>query len=118
MDGDMHVYVTINGEGEHGHELDDPEDDFEPGAVDVFDREFNYPLAEVKFILLDADGSDEWQCESISFQFLQGDKKSKVYTFNINTWFSTEQSDIEKLGAVKTKRFDIRPPADGLLEKK
>jgi PLAT/LH2 domain len=110
MDAGMRVFITINGEGRYGCELDDPEDDFEPGAVDVFDCEFTYPLSDVKYIILDADGDDEWLCESISFQFIQRGKVSRSRRFNVNTWFSTEQDDIVKLGAVKSKRFDIGEP--------
>jgi hypothetical protein len=99
-------------------ELDDPRDDFEPGATDEFERIFDIPLSEVKSISLVVEGDDEWLCEQISFQFFNADKMSKTHTFSINTWFSGDAEDMRELGAVKSKTFNINPSADGLIDRK
>ena len=118
MDSGLRAYIMINGQETLKQELDDPEDDFEPGATDTFERTFNIPLSDVKIVSLVVDGDDEWLCEQVSFQFFTKDKMSLTYVFNIKTWFSWESKDMDELGAVKSKTFNINPSADGLLEKK
>lgn len=105
------LYVSINGEKAHRKELDNPHpvDDFESGATDSFDREFNYPLDKIESIHLEADGSDAWHCTGIIFQFIKGDKKSEVYVFELDQWFSTEERDRVEDDAVATKIFPVRP---------
>jgi len=118
MDSGLRAYIMINGQETLKQELDDPEDDFEPGATDTFERTFNIPLSDVKSVSLVVDGDDEWLCERISFQFFTKDKVSNTYTFSIETLFSGESKDMDELGAVKSKTFNINPSADGLLERK
>lgn len=111
MDENLHVYLCLNGEGQK-LELDTPKDDFEPGAMDVFDLDFDYPLAKIKYILLTATGDDEWLCDHMSFQFFQDSKKSRVYRFDGPGWISGDAGDMQRLGAVAMKRFPINPPVN------
>ena len=46
---------------------------------------------------IDVEDTDEWLCESIVFQFIKGGKKSRVYKYDENIWFSTKNFSIYPL---------------------
>lgn len=56
--------------------------------------EFDYPLEKVDRIsLLCKGGTDAWGMDSVSFQFIRGNKSSEEYAFKERTSFSGEGSD-------------------------
>ena len=76
------------------------------GATDVFELPVEYPISKIKNITLIIDGSDAWECDMVSFQFVQKKKKSKVYEFQMKKgqkYFSTDSKD----GGVKEKTFKL-----------
>jgi hypothetical protein len=114
MDGGLQAYVAINGDLANKQELDTEKNDFEPGQTDTFNLKFKYPIKDIKFILLDVEGTDEWLCESIAFQFIKGEKKSRIYKYDENIWFSEEFKDKIKYHAIKAKEYKVNPYEDGL----
>ena len=84
--------------------------DKEAGSTDIYSLPFNHPVSEIQGVeLVVVKGNDAWRVESISFQFLDGGKKSKPYAFEVNQWFSAEKKDLDTIGAIKSKMFSFRP---------
>jgi hypothetical protein len=84
-------------------------DDREAGSTDIFSLPFDYPVSEIQGVELVAKANDAWRAETISFQFFDDGKKSKLYAFDINQWFSAEKKDLKSIGAIKSKEFSFRP---------
>jgi hypothetical protein len=108
----MRVLVYINGKEELCFELDQRGvDDFEQGAVNTFEGLLvKLPLKDVRGILLRVEGGDAWKLDRIAFQFSQGDRKSKLYTFKVERWMSAELRDLKGIeGCVQSIPFKIRP---------
>jgi hypothetical protein len=106
---DSNVYIRINGDEKYSQELNTNKNDFEFGALDIFDCNYELPLDQVKTLELYFDGNDEWLCETIAFQFRKGDKTSKYYTYNIDQWFSGKEADKEPLWALERMVFEVGP---------
>ena len=84
-------------------------DDREAGSTDIFSLPFDYPVSEIQGVELEAKANDAWRAETISFQFFDGEKRSKPYAFKVNKWFSAEKKDLNSIGALKSKEFSFRP---------
>jgi len=84
-------------------------DDREAGSTDIFSLPFDYPVSEIQGVELEAKANDAWRAETISFQFFDGEKRSKPYAFKVNKWFSSEKKDLNSIGALKSKEFSFRP---------
>jgi len=92
-----------------GHLDNDGVNDLEKGQTSTFSMPFDYPVSKIKGIELTVKGEDAWRAETISFQFFDGGKKSEPFSFDVDQWFSSEQADIDKNGAVASKMFSFRP---------
>jgi hypothetical protein len=92
-----------------GHLDNDGVNDLEKGQTSTFSMPFDYPVSKIKGIELTVKGEDAWRAEIISFQFFDGGKKSEPFSFDVDQWFSSEQADIDKNGAVASKMFSFRP---------
>lgn len=101
---DSSVYILINGNESIKYMLDDyDKNDRERGETDVYELPIEYPISKIKSIKVLFEGKDGWACDSISFQFLQGKKISKVYKFKGLHYFSSEAAD----KGIKEKTFKL-----------
>jgi len=116
-DGDLRVYVVINGglleQNGCQFELDTEADDMERGAHDKFAFELDCPVSQIRSIELRVRGDDAWYCESVSFQIEQGGQKTPVYQYQCGAWFSSEWADKLEAGAISEKRFPVQPALYG-----
>ncbi len=107
--GGLLVYIYINSIKETQFILNNPtKNNRSIGAIDEFEFITKYPLAKIKHIMLRVEGADAWKMQSIIFQFVQDDKKTRKYEFKSNQWFSGSRADIKR-GAISSKAFLLRP---------
>lgn len=104
------IFVLLNGDTDHKTRLKDPKkDNFELGATDKFQKiPVKLPLDQITSIRLAVEGDDMWKCETISFQFFQGESQSKLYKFSPGRYLSAGK---ERKGykAVKLLDFKLNP---------
>jgi len=108
---DSWIYVLINGNESLKYGLDDyDKNDFERGQVDRFELPVEYPISKIKSMKIMIDGKNDWAYDWISFQVVQGDKKSKVYEFKTKKgkeWLSTDPKEGEKERTYKLKNVKV-----------
>jgi len=100
------IFLAINSDEAHSYLLDKPQyKDHALGATDTYHFNIEYPIEKIHNIKLFIEGVDAWKMEYFSLQFIQKDAYSKRYVLNSNQWFSQEQHDIDKLGAISEYVF-------------
>ncbi len=102
------IFISINSKKEQSYLLDKPKyQDHALGATDNYSINIENSIKNIQNIKLSIEGKDAWKMEQLSIQFIQDDAYSTHYVLNANKWFSQEEYDINKLGAIPSYTFNL-----------
>jgi formylglycine-generating enzyme required for sulfatase activity len=109
------VFMRVNGLERLKVGLNNKGNDRERSAIDRYNKlRIDYPLSQVRFIEIVFNGNDAWFLEKIALKFTSGNKESRIYSRDVNRWFSTQGVDRKnpEMRALIRARFPIRPVLD------
>ncbi|MBS3764065.1 MAG: hypothetical protein KGZ25_12270, partial [Planctomycetes bacterium] len=109
------VAIRVNGLEELKKGLDNGGNDRERSAIDRYNNlRIEYPLSKVRFVEIVFNGDDAWFLEKVGLQFTRGDKRSRVYSFDVERWMSTQGQDRRnpEMRALLRLKLPVRPVLD------
>ena len=106
---DSKVGVLINGNKKKYTRLDDPQlNDYKDGATNSYSLISDSNIQDIKSLTLTINGNDAWLLKKVTVRlFSYSLQKQTEHKFEVNKWFSSEQKDIEKVGAIKSMSLDL-----------
>ena len=107
---DSKVGAFINGDKKKYLRLDSPSlNDYKNGATNSYSLIANSAIQDINHLTITIDGNDAWRLKSITIRLFSYSLQKQVqHKFEVNKWFSSEQKDIDEIGAIKSMSFALK----------
>ena len=107
---DSKVGVYINNKSGKFFRLDTPDfNDYQNASQHSYTITSDIGIDEINSLILAVHGNDAWRVKNVKVRLFSYAKQTQEeYKFPLNQWFSSEQKDMDEVGAIQSKVLELK----------